>query len=102
MLCFQISRIVCMNINFKIMPLQSSLFDSFNSLADRELQHVNAQWVDVDTCPGYPCRVSLEDAKVGERILALPFTHHQVNTPNQSMGPIFVREKCEVVTSGSQ
>ena len=82
-----------MKINFKVLPLDSSLFDSFNSLSDCQLQY--AKWIKVDVCPGYPCRVSLEDAKVGERVLAVTFMHHKANTPYQSSGPIFVREKAK-------
>ena len=82
-----------MKVNFKVLPLESSLFDSFNSLSGCELQ--NAKWIEVDACPGYPCRVSLEDAKVGERVLSVTFMHHRANTPYQSSGPIFVRENAK-------
>ncbi len=51
-----------------------------------------ARRVVVDGKPGYPCRVSLEDAEVGERCLLLPFTHHDVDSPYRASGPIFVRE----------
>ena len=84
-----------MEIKFKIMALQSTLLDSFKSLSERELKRVNARWIDVDECPGYPCRVSLEDAKVGERVLAFTFTHHDVNSPYKSSGPIFIRENAK-------
>ncbi|MGI0119958.1 DUF1203 domain-containing protein [Zooshikella sp. RANM57] len=78
-----------MKTDFLILPLDSSLF---NSLSNSELEAANAKWLEVDTCPGYPCRVSLEDVKVGESILVLTYTHHKVTTPYQSSGPIFVRE----------
>ncbi|RDH41350.1 DUF1203 domain-containing protein [Zooshikella ganghwensis] len=78
-----------MKIDFLILPLDSSLF---NSLSHSELEAANAKWLEVDICPGYPCRVSLEDAKVGERVLLLSYTHHKATTPYQSSGPIFVRE----------
>jgi hypothetical protein len=32
------------------------------------------------------------DAPVGERVILMPFQHHQANSPYQSAGPIFVRE----------
>lgn len=41
--------------------------------------------------PGYPCRVSLVDAGVGETVLSIPFTHHDVASPYRASGPIFVR-----------
>jgi hypothetical protein len=45
----------------------------------------------VDEKPGYPCRVSLADAEVGETALLLPFTHHDVASPYRAGGPIYVR-----------
>jgi hypothetical protein len=46
----------------------------------------------VDESPGYPCRVSLEDASVGEQVILTPFVHHNVDSPYRSSGPVFVRE----------
>lgn len=46
----------------------------------------------VDECPGFPCRVSLEDAKIGEEVILLPYQHHKTNSPYQASGPIFVRK----------
>ena len=46
----------------------------------------------VDEKPGYPCRVSLEDAKIGEEVILLPYEFHKTNSPYQSRGPIFVRK----------
>ena len=40
---------------------------------------------------GYPCRISLEDAPVGEELLLLTFTHQDGRSPYRASGPIFVR-----------
>jgi hypothetical protein len=32
------------------------------------------------------------DAQIGERVILAPFQHHDVGSPYQSAGPIFVRE----------
>jgi hypothetical protein len=45
----------------------------------------------VDAPVGYPCRISLEDAPVGEEVLLLPFTHQDSRSPYRASGPIFVR-----------
>jgi hypothetical protein len=45
-----------------------------------------------DEKPGFPCRVTLEDAEPGERVLLLPFEHQPAHTPYRASGPIFVRE----------
>ena len=42
--------------------------------------------------PGYPCRVTLEDAEVGETLLLLNFESHAVATPYRSAYAIYVRE----------
>ena len=46
----------------------------------------------VDVKPGFPCRVSLEDAELDEKVILLPFAHHDVDSPYCGSGPIFVRE----------
>lgn len=45
-----------------------------------------------DARPGYPCRVTLEDAAPGETLLLLNWRHLDADTPYRSDGPIFVRE----------
>lgn len=44
-----------------------------------------------DSTPGFPCRVGLEDAAVGDELLLLPFEHHAADSPYRSSGPIYVR-----------
>lgn len=46
----------------------------------------------VDAKPGFPCRVSLKDAEIGERVVLLAFIYHDVDSPYHASGPIFVRE----------
>jgi hypothetical protein len=55
----------------------------------------------VDEKPGFPCRVSLVDAEVGETVLLLPFTHHDVASPYRASGPIFVRKGVRTATPGA-
>lgn len=45
----------------------------------------------VDASPGFPCRVSLEDAQVGEEVLLLNYEHLSAASPYRASGPIFVR-----------
>src|SRR5437868_7334758 len=46
----------------------------------------------VDEKPGFPCRVTLDDAEPGECVLLLPFEHQPAHSPYRASGPIFVRE----------
>lgn len=45
-----------------------------------------------DSKPGYPCRITLEDAEPGESLLLLNWRHQAADTPYRADGPIFVRE----------
>lgn len=45
--------------------------------------------------PGFPCRVTLEDADEGESLLLLNFESHAVATPYRSAYAIYVRESAE-------
>lgn len=80
-----------MNTSFQIVALRAELFASLFGRSDAQLQAVGARRVVVDEKPGTPCRVSLTDAEVGETVLLLPFTHHDVSSPYRASGPIFVR-----------
>ncbi|WP_331716765.1 DUF1203 domain-containing protein [Stenotrophomonas sp. MMGLT7] len=41
--------------------------------------------------PGFPCRVSLEEARVGEELLLLHHMHQPAHAPYRAAGPIYVR-----------
>jgi len=41
--------------------------------------------------PGFPCRVSLQDAEVGEELILLSYLHQDTISPYRASGPIFVR-----------
>lgn len=50
-----------MNGDFKILALTSSMFESFFNMNAKELEEKNAAvLIEVDSNPGYPCRVTLE------------------------------------------
>lgn len=51
--------------------------------------------MNVDSHPGFPCRVSLMDAPISESVILTSFRHHDVVSPYQSAGPIFVRENAQ-------
>ncbi len=45
-----------------------------------------------DTKPGFPCRVTLDDAEPGEGLLLLNYEHLPVASPYRSTHAIFIRE----------
>lgn len=77
--------------HFQLTALPHEPFEPLFDLPDARLAEIGALRVVADESPGYPCRVSLEDAKVGEELLLLPFSHLPENSPYRSVGPIFVR-----------
>jgi len=92
---FSDTEIPVMRSDFQFVALPSENFSHLFSMNDAELESRGAKRMIVDSQPGYPCRVSLEDAPVGERVILTAFRHHDVISPYQSAGPIFVREKAQ-------
>ncbi len=79
-------------MNFWIKALDDREFVALFNLGNSELEKIGAVKMIVDEFPGFPCRVSLEDAEIGEEVILLPYQHHKTNSPYQSSGPIFVRK----------
>jgi hypothetical protein len=67
-------------------------FRELHALDDGALRARGARRMTCVDAPGMPCRVSLEDARPGERVLLLTHRHLDVDTPYRSDGPIYVRE----------
>jgi hypothetical protein len=76
---------------FRIVGLDPTPFAQLFELSDRQLAEIHAHRRVADESPGYPCRISLEDAAVGEELLLLPHWHQDVPSPYRASGPIFVR-----------
>src|SRR5947209_4110920 len=79
-------------VRFRITALPSEPFLPLFALDDVDLARHGARRSVADAKPGYPCRVSLVDAEPGERVLLLPYRFHDVASPYQASGPIYVRE----------
>jgi hypothetical protein len=89
-----------MQESFQVVALSGTQFTLLLGASDEELQAYGARRMTVDQAPGYPCRVSLSDASVGETVLLLSFTHHDVASPYRASGPIFVREQALAAEPG--
>jgi hypothetical protein len=79
-------------MEFQISALRADEFSHLFGLDDESLAKNRARRMTVDTKPGYPCRVTLEDADIGESVLLLNYEHLAVDTPYRSTHAIFVRE----------
>lgn len=80
---------------FQIRALPAAAFAGLSALSDEALAQRLVQRRVVDSHPGYPCRVSLEDALPGETVFLLNYTHQDAATPFRASHAIFVREGVE-------
>jgi len=78
---------------FQIKALPMSPFKDLFDLSDQDLAKHKATRQVVTTKPGFPCRVSLKDAEIGETVILINYFHQMHPTPYQSSHAIFVREK---------
>jgi hypothetical protein len=78
--------------SFQLVGLPAAPFAPLFSLSETELSDIHAQRVVAISKPGYPCRVSLDDAEIGDELLLLPYTHQPAPSPYRAAGPIFVRK----------
>jgi Protein of unknown function (DUF1203) len=79
-------------VPFRAKGLALSPFETLFALDDDALAARGIRRMTADARPGFPCRVSLEDAEPGETLLLLAFEHHGTHSPYRASGPIFVRE----------
>ena len=85
-------------MTYRIEGLSRAHFAHLFAMTDTELAAQNAVRVTA-TGPGFPCRVSLEDAKAGEQLILLNYTSHDVATPYRSAYAIYVREDAGEIAS---
>jgi hypothetical protein len=77
---------------FQFSGLPATEFAGLFSKSDQALSVMGIRRMTVTSKPGFPCRVSLDDAEIGEEVLLLPYIHHDVDSPYRASGPIFVRK----------
>lgn len=77
--------------SFRLLPLAADSFAPLFDQSETALAALGARRVVATHTPGFPCRVSLEDATPGEELLLLPYEHHPADSPYRASGPIYVR-----------
>ncbi len=82
-------------MKFRISGLPLAQFAPLFALPDDQLAERNIVRRIADRKPGFPCRVSLRDADVGESVLLLNYEHQAVATPYRSSHAIYVREDAQ-------
>jgi len=79
-------------MDFQISALDVDRFRQLFGLDRESLARVGVQRLVADSKPGFPCRVSLRDAEVGESVLLMNHVHQPKPSPYHSSHAIFVRE----------
>jgi hypothetical protein len=79
-------------MSFQIRALPVAPFEGLFGLTGEALAARGVMRRTVDVSPGFPCRVSLEDAAPGETVLLLHYEHQSVRTPYRASHAIYVRE----------
>jgi hypothetical protein len=79
-------------MGFQISALNIDQFSHLFGQDQEALEKQGIRRIVVDNNPGFPCRVSLRDAEVGEKVLLMNYEHQPMPTPFRSSHAIFVRE----------
>ena len=79
-------------MDFQISGLNPNKFSHLFGQDEEALAALGVTRMTVDEYPGFPCRITLEDAEVGETVLLLNFEHQSAKTPYRSAHAIFIRE----------
>jgi hypothetical protein len=77
---------------YRIRGLDRGPFEHLFALDDAALAQHCARRVVANADRGFPCRISLEDARKGERLLLVHHVHNEVETPYRSAFAVFIRE----------
>lgn len=79
-------------MSFRITGLPYAPFASLFTLTDEQLAARSAVRKVAATKPGFPCRISLTDAEVGDEVILVHHEHHAVASPFRASHAIYVRK----------
>jgi hypothetical protein len=80
---------------FRITGLSPEPFRHLYGLSNQELAHRGVKRYIADKQPGFPDRIEMRDASVGEKLLLLNHVCQPAETPYRATHAIFVREGAE-------
>lgn len=84
--------------SFRLVGLPADPFQPLFDLDDDALRARGMRRCIADEPFGFPCRVSLADAAVGDELLLLAHEHLAMDSPYRASGPIFVRRGAHQAT----
>jgi len=79
-------------MTYQITGLEPSQFAHLIGLSDAELEAQGAVRMTADKRPSFPCRVTLDDAEIGETLLLINHVSHGGDNPYRASHAIFVSE----------
>lgn len=79
-------------MSYRITGLEPAPFRDLHFLSNEILAEKGVRRVRIEAKHAAPCRISLDDAEIGETVLLLNYDHQPATTPYRQQGPIFVRE----------
>jgi Protein of unknown function (DUF1203) len=82
-------------MNYRITGLSPAPFRHLYGLSDTDLARHGAKRYTAHESPGFPDRIELRDAKVGETLILLNHEHQPAASPYKSRHAIFVLEGAE-------
>jgi len=80
-------------MSFVVSGLPIETFRPLFGLSDEALAKRGVIRRQVDSTPGFPCRITLEDAEPGDTVLLLNYEHQPAETPYRSSHAIYVSEQ---------
>jgi hypothetical protein len=79
-------------MTYKITGLDPSKFTHLIGLDEEDLAAQGAVRMTADARPGFPCRITLDDAEIGETLLLVNHCSHDGDNPYRATHAIFVNE----------
>ena len=79
-------------MQFRISGLPAEPFQHLFALDDAALKQHGALRLVLAKNSGYPCRVSLTDAKAGDEVILVNYEHQDADTPYRSRHAVYVRK----------
>jgi len=79
-------------MSFQISALEAERFTHLFDMSDAELADHLAVRVTATSKPGFPCRVSLADAEIGDEVILVNHQHQPGASPYQATHAVYVRK----------
>jgi Protein of unknown function (DUF1203) len=83
-------------MSFIVSGLPLEPFRALFGLSDEALAEHGVIRQIVNANPGFPCRITLEDAQPGDTVLLLNYEHQPADTPYRARHAIYVSEQAQV------